>query len=175
MEKQKGLGLIGFLFILSALILTAGGVVVWERRIELTPSPTPPLVAPSPILEPPSTASNEKYYCQNDTDCDFNRCQSCDVQNRSFISDKDRSCLNYCSGVPKCVNNQCRLGFEDDTPQIVCEAEGGKWQEFPNSCVDNCLPLDPANRMTCLETPTFGCGCGKDQCWNGAGCVSLLF
>lgn len=33
MKKQKGFGLIGVLLIIGALIITAGGVMVWERGV----------------------------------------------------------------------------------------------------------------------------------------------
>jgi len=39
MKKQKGLGLIGILFIIGALLLTAGGVVVWQRKVPPAPIP----------------------------------------------------------------------------------------------------------------------------------------
>ena len=44
MKNQKGLGLIGFLLIIGALLLTAGGAVVWEKKV----SPTP-IVQPTPM------------------------------------------------------------------------------------------------------------------------------
>jgi len=46
MKKQKGLGLIGILLIIGALLLTAGGVVglpavrqVWQRKVPPAPIP----------------------------------------------------------------------------------------------------------------------------------------
>lgn len=41
MKKQTGLGLIGVLLIIGALVVTAGGVLVWQRRALPTPTPTP--------------------------------------------------------------------------------------------------------------------------------------
>lgn len=57
MKKQSGFGLIGILLIIGALLLTAGGVVVWERRVSpalvLIPTATPtpkPESSPTPLL-----------------------------------------------------------------------------------------------------------------------------
>jgi len=55
MKNQKGLGLIGVLLILGALLLTAGGAVVWEKKVSPTPAPKPlPTIIVSK-LTPPST------------------------------------------------------------------------------------------------------------------------
>ena len=45
MKKQEGFGLISILLIISALLLTAGGVIVWQKRV--LPTTTS---APSPII-----------------------------------------------------------------------------------------------------------------------------
>ena len=47
MKKQEGLGLIGILLVIGILILTAGGVVVWNKKIVPTPTPTPVEIQPS--------------------------------------------------------------------------------------------------------------------------------
>jgi len=64
MKKQRGLGLIRILLIVGALVITAGGVVVWEKKV--TPSPTPfitPAQRPTPTQlpkMPPTSASSYK-------------------------------------------------------------------------------------------------------------------
>ena len=40
-KSESGLGLIGILLIIGILILTAGGVVVWQKKVSPTPTPTP--------------------------------------------------------------------------------------------------------------------------------------
>ena len=67
MKKQKGFSLIGILLIIGALIITAGGVVVWRERISLAPSLMP---TPTPVPQNQPTASPEKSTpCQTSADC----------------------------------------------------------------------------------------------------------
>lgn len=57
-EKQFGFSLIGIL-IISALIIAAGGVVVWQKRISptLTPTPAPTLIPTLQVTAQPTTNS----------------------------------------------------------------------------------------------------------------------
>lgn len=59
MRKQKGFGLIGILLVIGALSITAGGVVVWQRKILPIPMPIPiPLPSNETQRIPPEDASN---------------------------------------------------------------------------------------------------------------------
>jgi hypothetical protein len=69
MKKQSGLGLVGILLIIGTLLLTAGGVVIWQRQFSPTPMPTPtPSATTTPRTQP--TESPEKaILCQTSADC----------------------------------------------------------------------------------------------------------
>ena len=61
-KKQRGFSLIGVLLIIGTLLITAGGVVVWNRKIVPTPTPTPTL----PVLDQDCASDNDcpKQFCQ---------------------------------------------------------------------------------------------------------------
>ena len=70
MKKQKGFSLIGVLVIVGALLFTAGGVVVWNKKTStgLIPTPTPLLVPTSkPSAQP--TLQSKPISCETDVDC----------------------------------------------------------------------------------------------------------
>ena len=80
MKKQKGLGLIGILIFIGALLLTAGGVVVWQRNILPTPTPT----STPPVLD---------QVCTSDNDCPKQMCQP-----------PGQPCAQY-----YCIQGKCQL------------------------------------------------------------------
>lgn len=70
MRKQEGLSLIGVLLILGALVITTGGVLVWQKKISPTPTPTPQTQPTASPEEPTDQCSglNEKE-CLANSDC----------------------------------------------------------------------------------------------------------
>ncbi|MFW5877270.1 MAG: hypothetical protein ACOCXM_11080 [Myxococcota bacterium] len=58
-------------------------------------------------------------------------------------------------------------------PQAACDRAGGKWRQFPNTCVDSCRRVRSAEPVLCGMAMTMGCDCGSDRCWDGAGCVPI--
>jgi len=66
MKKQKGLGLIGVLIIIGALVITVGGVVVWGKKTLPTPKPTPTLQT-QPTTPP--RESTDQCLGLNEEDC----------------------------------------------------------------------------------------------------------
>lgn len=59
------------------------------------------------------TASSDKTRCFSDSDCGLNICQ-CSSLRKELIKDQDKMCTRACSGVPKCINNQCVLDNEGE-------------------------------------------------------------
>ena len=57
MKKRNGFGLIGVLLIIGALVVVTGGVLVWQKKVSLTPVPTPTPTETTPIS------------CRTDADC----------------------------------------------------------------------------------------------------------
>ncbi len=49
--------------------------------------------------------------------------------------------------------------------QQNCEASGGSWIEFPDSCADRC------DDTTCLDATYYSCDCGDFYCWDGDSCI----
>ncbi len=132
MKKQRGFSLIGVLLIIGALVVTAGGVVVWEKKVTLTATPVP---NPTPTLtsEPTKTKylSNESY-CEKDSDCTTRPscCNSC-YKNYVNIYHKDPIPQEQCSGMckqdcpppsrfgpPVCRNNKCT----SSTASVSCQS-----------------------------------------------------
>lgn len=115
MQNQKGLGLIGVLLIIGVLAITTSGILVWQRKILPTPTPTPS-----------SEPLNPKYltdetYCEKDSDCTTRPscCNPC-YKNYVNIYHKDpipkEQCQGMCKqdcpppskfGPPVCQNNKC--------------------------------------------------------------------
>lgn len=52
----------------------------------------------------------------------------------------------------------------------LCEASGGSWEEYPNSCADNCDFVRSPETYLCAQAFTNACNCGEDMCWNGESC-----
>jgi len=59
-KNNSGLGLIGVLIVIGALVITIGGVVVWRKKILPTPTPTPAPI-PVPMPNAPSPTVPERY------------------------------------------------------------------------------------------------------------------
>lgn len=53
--------------------------------------------------------------------------------------------------------------------QLACEASGGVWRQFPDSCGDSC---GVTAEVMCARIPTYGCDCGGNACWNGQTCAA---
>lgn len=123
MKKQNGFSLIGVLLIIGVLAITAGGVVVWQRKV--LPTPTPPS---SPIN--PRYFSDETY-CEKDSDCTTRPscCNPC-YKNYVNIYHKDPIPKDQCKGMcvqdcpppetfgdPVCRNNRCT----SSTTPVSCQ------------------------------------------------------
>lgn len=54
--------------------------------------------------------------------------------------------------------------------QATCQASGGVWRQFGNSCIDSCGVADRVDVM-CAQVMTYGCDCGANACWNGSSCT----
>lgn len=61
MKKQEGFSLIGVLIILGTLIVTAGGVLVWQKKFAPTPAPTP---SPTPVEIQPALPDEQSEKIQ---------------------------------------------------------------------------------------------------------------
>lgn len=65
------------------------------------------------------------------------------------------------------------IASEEDeiaTEEEMCKVKGGKWREFPNTCVDNCKSARQGKNAICGQAFTPGCDCGDYMCWNGESC-----
>ncbi len=53
-NTESGLGLIGVLLIIGVLLLTAGGVLVWQKKVSpmVTSPPAPAVLSPTPTTNP---------------------------------------------------------------------------------------------------------------------------
>lgn len=60
---------------------------------------------------------------------------------------------------------------ETEINQIACNASGGNWITFPNSCTNSCAYVLQPEAVMCLNAETKGCDCGPNSCWNGQTCV----
>jgi len=130
MKKQKGLGLIGVLLIIGALVITAGGVVVWREKV-LPALPSMP-IPPTSVLLNPKYLSDESY-CEKDSDC-TTRPACCNPCYREFVNiyHKDPiprdQCTKFCpqdcpppeffSGNPVCRENKCTSSTSTPRPQV---------------------------------------------------------
>lgn len=61
-KRNSGLGLVGILLIIGALILTAGGVVVWQEKVSQTKTQAPLYTAPTPQTSKPNKMPEEEVY-----------------------------------------------------------------------------------------------------------------
>lgn len=106
MKKQKGFSLIGIILVIGALIITAGGVVVWDKKVKPIPTPTPyPTLSPIPtlILTPQPTEQPKTISCQTDSDCPILDCiQGCPAEGPC------PPCGQY-----KCINGECQRVYPD--------------------------------------------------------------
>ena len=63
MKKQQGFSLIGVLLIIGALVITAGGVVIWQKKVlpTTTSAPAPMISDVFPTDENPSPSPLETF------------------------------------------------------------------------------------------------------------------
>lgn len=54
----------------------------------------------------------------------------------------------------------------------ICEKDKGVWREFGNGCAGNCKGKFDKN-VLCTQAITYGCECGRNQCWSGKRCLSM--
>lgn len=62
MKKQFGFNLIGVLLLIGALVITTGGVLVWQKRA----LPTPITPSPTPAVPPTTTMSFSQLWQRRD-------------------------------------------------------------------------------------------------------------
>ena len=67
----------------------------------------------------------------------------------------------------RCVEGKCVQESED----LQCFKDGGKWTEFSNGCADNCNSQIPGVRHMCTLALTKSCDCGPEKCWTGESCA----
>ena len=112
MKKQKGLGLIGILIIIGALIITTGRVLVWQKKVSPTPTPTPtPKPQPTSEPSPPVEVSGDPYSWPIEKVC----VPSCDLDrfcpSRDKVQDLGDGTYVYRrpdGGLFRGTQNQCR-------------------------------------------------------------------
>lgn len=98
MRNQKAFTIIEILAVIAVLlIVTAGGVVVWEKKVLQIPSPTP---TPSPSLKTlpvPTRGQTIPVSCKTDEDCggEFYRLQCTDSEPPNCWENK-------------CINGKCQ-------------------------------------------------------------------
>ena len=69
------------------------------------------------------------------------------------------------SDLQMCLDNINNCTDPND-PICACQAGGGTWTSFPNTCVDAC-----GAGPNCGAAITDGCDCGPNACWDGTTCV----
>ena len=146
MKKQKGFSLIGILLVIGALLLTAGGVVVWERKTELTPSPTFPLTVPdvSPTggeLPPLIPGPSQQEIQFMDMDETFRECISI-MHIKQGVSDRDS--LEFI------------INSEKDYQNLL------QYRSPADYCDDFQLPSVDFSQFTLLGKYADGSGCAID-------------
>lgn len=125
-KNQQAVTLIELLVVLAVLIITvAGGKVIWEQKVKLTPTPTPtPYSTLSPVptsmLIPQLTGQPKTISCQSDADCPILDCiQGCPAEGPC------PPCSQY-----KCINGLCQRVYP-----YYSESLGKKIQLFPGQTV----------------------------------------
>lgn len=129
-NAKSGLGLVGILLIIGALLITAGGVVVWENKVSPAPLPTPkttPTPEPTPTLSPgisavtpfpsPVTTERVSVTCGADSDCFL-------TDERLFTEDDT------------CWPGAC--GDLDYSLDIIIAANRNSFQQFMQSYQERC-------------------------------------
>ena len=169
-NKKLGFGLIGILLIIGILLLTAGGMVVWVKKVAPTPVPvlnmnsspsvTMPLLSPTP-------AETALISCQIDRDCP-----------------PSLGCWPLSEQCPtqKCVNAQCiQVNDEDTLKKLTDSMRCQKDQDCAYLCrgskavIDYSQPFSwcrnreymKSHLVACLDVyvPPLGtCQCLNKQC-----------
>ena len=181
MKKQKGLGLIGVLLIIGALVLTAGGVVVWEKKATLIPPPTltPPILPTSPSNSAPV----------NPAACEPRRGGCLDIMTYDWYYDAEKNeCYQphaQCFGSKFTTKEECERNCVQLLPVqppitptslknriASCESSGGVYKTFAHGCADLCeyARWNKDWGPHCDTALIDSCDCGPDKCWNGATC-----
>lgn len=160
MKKQVGFSLMGALLIIGVLAVTAGGVLVWEKKALSLPTPTSiPQIPPVTLPEKPTDGCSEL----GDKDC---------LANPDCFPVYGPSC-------PVCTNEvfkRCRERQSGDIKRMpsgatsFCESAGGVYKTFPTTCADSCEFARKGYDIFCGEALTDSCDCGPDRCWNGIFC-----
>lgn len=134
MKKQEGFGLIGVLIILGTLVITMGGVFVWQRKTlpALTPTSTP---VPEPI----------SISCQTDSDCPAMGCaQGCPVE-------------GPCPPCPqnKCVNGKCQKVYPDYSESLdkKVQLSPGQTASIKNTNLSCTLLKIAMSQRSCFTCP----------------------
>ena len=97
-NKQKGFSLIGVLLIIGVLILTAGGVVVWQRQVEFPPTPTSSPAPPQSETIPPLHKEFGKIWVQiNPIQCFWNPWE------KDWLQSHGNDLLKYPRGDPAII------------------------------------------------------------------------
>ena len=58
--------------------------------------------------------------------------------------------------------------------KLLCAKQSGVWQEFQNSCADNCR--NKISKISiCTDEKTFACKCENDKCWDDTkkSCIEI--
>lgn len=70
-----------------------------------------------------------------------------------------------------CAAHRGADGCDEEPPadeRTQCEAAGGEWFQFPNTCAGTCGPI----HRQCGQALTWGCRCPDGACWDGDSCVA---
>jgi len=164
MKKQKGLGLIGVLLIISALFLTAGGMVVWQKKTSLVLLPSSPPLNTSAPTTTNTQIQKTTDECEINTDCQYiwftGGCHTPEyVKTMLEKAEKEGIRLGeapYKEGIAcECQNSVCvekeEVIYKEDVGQF-CGLEGLKklsLREFPVTWIDKCGPLYRLFRECC--------------------------